>query len=78
MVGFSPITGPVDGGGCPDAHRVLVLAYNTMVGTDARVPGWQLMGSDQYLAWGYRGCPNYLWTRQDDFEDVKGCNKLLE
>jgi len=35
------------------------------------------MGSNWYLAQGYQGCPNCLWTRQDDFEGYKGVQQTI-
>ena len=57
---------------------MLVLAQNTMVGMDAQVPQLVIDGANQCLAWGYWGCLDCLWTRQDDLKDVKGCDELLE
>ena len=39
-------------------------------------PGWQLMGSNQCLAWGDWGCLNCPWTRQDNLESARSCNEL--
>jgi len=59
-----------------------------MAGVDAQVPiecwyyprtlkwGWIPECPNWCLAQGYQGCPNCLWTRQDDLESARSCNEL--
>ena len=42
-----------------------------------KCPNQQLMGADWCSAWGYQGCLNCLWKRQDDLKNAKGSNEPL-
>ena len=55
---------------------MLVLAQTLRQRQMPECPNWQLMGTNQCLAQGYQGCPNCLWTRQDDLESARSCNEL--